>query len=330
MTDREQALGARVDRLQDKLIDWTRQLVAIPTVNPYSGDSSAGSEAAGQDWIEARLRELGARTRRIPVPTDVYQRGGIIGPEGRSWEGRENVVAQWVVGDGRGPTLLLNDHMDTVGVEGMDHAPFDPVIKDGLMYGRGTTDTKGNLVVGLMAIEALLADAEGLGGAIVFESVVDEECNGGGAGTLACCLAGVTGDLALCLDGPKGVAHHGCNGIATARVVVEGRAGHGSRAGSVNAIDKAVAAKQAIDAFGAALRAEHPTCRTNVGVFRSGTLPAIVPGEAELQINMSYPPEEAARAERELGQWGGALFRDMRAIRAPEGCWGFWPAGHSL
>ena len=50
-----------VRKLQDRQLAWTRELVAIPTVNPYSGDESAGSEATGQDWVEARLKELGAR-----------------------------------------------------------------------------------------------------------------------------------------------------------------------------------------------------------------------------------------------------------------------------
>ena len=55
--------------------------------------------------------------------------------------------------------------------------------------------------MGLVVVEALLKHGGGLNGRIVFESVVDEECNGGGAGTLACCEAGITGDVAICLDG---------------------------------------------------------------------------------------------------------------------------------
>ena len=220
------------------------------------------------------------------------------------------MVAEWTLGNGRGPRVLLNDHMDTVGVQGMEIEPFSPDIREGRMYGRGTSDTKGNLVSGLMAVEALLERGDGLNGSVVFESVVDEECNGGGAGTLACCLAGVTGDFAICLDGCSGTINVGCDGIATALLRVFGKSGHGSFGGAVNAIDKAVAVKQAVDAFAAEHAEAFPGCLLNIGVFRSGTLPAIVPGEAEIQINMNYDISDAERALAQGRPWNGAEFRE--------------------
>jgi acetylornithine deacetylase len=309
MGRRDEQLLQAVGRLRQQQLEWTRELVRIPTVNPYSGDDSAGGEAAGQEWLERRLRELGAVTSRIPVPADVYARGGIIGPVGRSWEGRDNVVGTWVLGDGHGPTVLINDHMDTVGTAGMTVAPHEPVEAAGRLYGRGTSDTKGNLVMGLIAVAALLQCADGRRGRIVFESVVDEECNGAGAGTLACCLAGVTGDIALCLDGDRTHVDIGCNGVATARVRLVGQAAHGSGTGAVSALDKGIAAKAAVDRFTAAHQAEFPHCPVNIGVFRAGTLAAIVPGEAEMQINLNYDVCDAAAAERQQGHWGGCLFR---------------------
>lgn len=309
MTFDEKHLLETVKSLQRRLVDMTAKLVAINTVNPYSGDDSAHIETEGQNFIDDVFQSMGAATRRVPVPEDVYDRGGMIGPLNRDWTDRENVIAQWTLGDGSGPTILLNNHMDTVGTAGMTIAPFDPVIEDGKLFGRGSSDTKGNLVMGVIAVEALLKHAEQLNGRIVFEVVVDEECNGAGAGTLACCLAGVTGDFALCLDGVRGEIHNGCNGIATAKVIVKGQSGHSSQGESVNAIDKAIAVKQAIDAFGAAYAAKHPTCQTNLGIFRSGTLPAIVPGEAELQINLNYDIADAEQAQHEGLGFGGALYR---------------------
>lgn len=307
MTPTERDLLHSIAAQSEKLARWLVELVAIPTVNPYSGDSSAASEKVGQEWIADRFRELGAGVRLVPVPPDVYERGGMIGPEGRSWEGRENVVAEWTLGEGSGPTVLLNTHMDTVGADGMEIAPFDPAVRDGKLYGRGASDSKGNLVVGLIAAEALRG-APGLNGRLVFESVVDEECNGGGAGTLACCLAGVNADYAVCLDGQAGGVYVGCNGVGTARLLVRGQAGHSSQGDSVSAIDKAIAVKGAIDDFARARSRRFPHCATTVGVFRSGTLPAIVPGEAELQLNMSYDVSEAEEAARRLGRWGGGAF----------------------
>jgi len=309
MNVQEQKLLKAVEKLKDQQVEWTRELVAIPTVNPYSGDESAGSEAAGQDWVEDHLQEMGAEVRRVGVPEDVYARGGIIGPTDRSWEGRENVVGEWILGTGEGPCIILNDHMDTVGTAGMQFDPFDPVIEDGCMYGRGTSDTKGNLVTGLVAIAALLDHAGGLSGRLIFESVVDEECNGAGAGTLACCLAGVGGNFALCLDGDRTHVASGCNGVVTARVVVHGQAGHGSGRGAISALDKGIEVKQAIDAFTIEHAEVFPHCPVNIGVFRAGTLPAIVPGQAELQVNLNYDVQDASEARRRQGHWDGRLFR---------------------
>jgi len=100
MDQAEHRLLERVDGAQETLVRRLRELVAIPTVNPYSGDDSAASESAGQEWIADLFTRLGARPRRVPVPHDVYERGGVIGPAGRSWQGRDNVVAEWTVGDG--------------------------------------------------------------------------------------------------------------------------------------------------------------------------------------------------------------------------------------
>ena len=307
MNDDERELIERIESLRETLFAWTAELVAIPTVNPYSGDDSAGSEAVGLDWFADRCRAMGASVRRVPVPPDVYERGGMIGPRDRSWEGRDNVVAGWTLGTGDGPCILLNDHMDTVGTAGMEFDPFDPVIRDGRMYGRGTSDTKGCLATGLAAVQALREDA-GLNGRVVFECVVDEECNGGGAGTLACCLAGVKGDVAICLDGYSGALHVGCHGVATARVIARGRAGHAARGGSVNAIDKGIAVKLALDAFAEEHRKAYPDCPVNLGIFRSGTLPAIVPDQAELQANMVYHVRDAERSEAGGQRWGGSVF----------------------
>lgn len=309
MTSDEQALLQSVADMKDEQIASTRDLVAIPTVNPYSGDDSAGSEAAGQDWIEQEMRQMQGDVRRIDVPDNVYELGRIIGPSDRSWSDRQNVVGEWTLGSGDGKCIVLNNHMDTVGTDGMEFDPFDPVMKDGLMYGRGSSDTKGNMVMGLVAVKAILANSSGLDGRIIFESVVDEECNGAGAGTLACCFEGITGDIAICLDGSTGGLVNGCMGIATSRVLVSGKGGHSSTGGSVSAIDKAIAVKEQIDVFRDEHVEAHPSCVINIGMFHSGTLPAIVPGEAELQLNMSYDTQDAELSEEAFGVWDGAVFR---------------------
>lgn len=308
MNSRETALLESAHGLRNRQLEWTRRLIAIPTVNPYSGDASAGSEREGQDWFAAQCRAVGGRVRRVPVPDDVYQRAGMIGSRGRSWRDRDNVVAEWIFGHG-GPTIILNTHIDTVGTDGMQIDPFDPRIDNGRLYGRGSSDSKGNLIVGLTAVAALLEDTRGLNGSIILESVIDEECNGAGAGTLACCQAGIDADFSICLDGIAGIIHNGCNGVATPRLTVYGQAGHAALGVSVNAIDKAFKVKQAIDRFAEQHLQAFPDCRVNLGVFRSGTLAAIVPADAEMQLNISYAVADARRSEESGAGWNGTALR---------------------
>lgn len=308
MNAHEQALLNRIDELRDSLVAQVRELVAIPTVNPFSGDLAPAGEAAGQDWIEARFKAQGASVRRIPVPADIYARCQVPGPPNRNWKNRENVVGEWNFGPG-GPTILLNSHMDTVGVDGMTIPPFDPVVKGDILYGRGSTDTKGSMMTGVIAIQALCESGLVKRGRILYETVVDEECSGGGAGTMACCEAGVTGDVAIVLDGGRGQVVTGCNGISTAWLNVKGRQGHSSYGTAISAIDKGIAVKNAIDAFMTDYARRYPGQKGTLGVFKSGTLPANVPGEAILAVNLKYALAEAIEAERQTGVWGGALFR---------------------
>lgn len=308
LTQAESELISRVDADADNWLGWLRQLVAIPTVNPHSGDADAVGEAVGQAWMAARLQALGARVRRIPVPPDIYARAGVRGSPDRTWAGRDNVIGEWCFGEG-GPTVILNSHMDTVGVADMEIAPFDPVLRDGRVFGRGSSDSKGNLTMALAAVHALLDSGSGWRGRLVLESVVDEECGGAGAGTLACCQAGVTGDVAIVLDGARGTIACGCNGGTTARLKVYGQAGHSSAGVAVSAIDKGIAVKQAVDTFGADYARRFPTCQGSVRVFRAGHYPSVVPGTAELWINLTYDVTEAREQERLTGRWDGALFQ---------------------
>jgi len=130
------------------------RLVSIDSVNPDLVPGARGeSEIAAfvADWLtdqglEVRLAESGR-------------------------PGRANVIAT-ARGSGAGQALLLNAHMDTVGVEGM-RAPFEPGVRGGRLYGRGAMDTKGALAAFMCAA----ADARRmrLGGDVVLTAVVDEE-----------------------------------------------------------------------------------------------------------------------------------------------------------
>ena len=72
-------------------------------------------------------------------------------------------------------SLMLNGHTDTVGVDYMDIDPFDPIVKNGKMYGRGTNDMKGGLTAILSATKSIVDSGEELKGDRVIAAVCDEE-----------------------------------------------------------------------------------------------------------------------------------------------------------
>ena len=246
MADIIRTVMQEVDNLTDEMVEMCRSLVRINTVNPYAGAEPTGLEKHGQEFLKPILEDMGGKTRLFEPPPDIYERMGVIGPKGRSWRDRPNLVTEFVLGPGR--RIVINSHMDTVGVEGMVFDPFSADVQDGKIYGRGSSDDKGGMAMGIIAIKAALKCADALTGSIVHESVVDEECSGSGAGTLACSLEGYKGDEALVIDGGELILTRGCQGCLTADVSVQGRSGHAAR-GGVNAIDKALIVKNAIDRF---------------------------------------------------------------------------------
>jgi len=295
MTDFDHAISTYLDGQAERMADMLAQLVRIPTVNPYSGDPQPAGEAAGQRFFRERMREVGGETTDLPVPADIYQRSGILGPRERCWEGRENLVGRFTFGDGNGPAIVLNGHMDVIGVSDFEGDPFTGRREGDLIHGRGASDCKGGLVAGLFALEALRAVNAPVNGEVLFESVVDEECNGGGAGTLACCLAGVKGRYCIVLDGIFGTLYTGCQGVATVEVTVRGRAGHGSM-GGVSAIDKLLVVKRALDQLAAERAQMAPGFHVNIGVLRAGLAPWVVPNRGWLSANINYALEEAEEA----------------------------------
>ncbi len=137
-------------------------------------------------------------------------------------EGRPSVVGV-ARGTGGGAALMLNAHMDTVGVEGMTR-PHEPEVRDGRLYGRGAYDMKAGLAA-IMLAGAEVADA-GLRGDVVVTAVADEEHASEGVQSVlrrwsadACVVTEPT-SLRAC------VAH---KGFAWAELETRGHAAHGSR-----------------------------------------------------------------------------------------------------
>jgi acetylornithine deacetylase len=175
-------------------------LVAIDSVNPSLVPGGAGERqiaAFVADWCTKHELDV-----------------EILGTE------RPSVVAT-KRGSGGGRSLLLNGHLDTVGVAGME-APFDPRIEDGRLYGRGAYDMKGALA----AIMLAATEATGLRGDVIVTLVADEEL--ASVGTEAV-VERVHADAAIVVEPTElrvAIAHRGFVGF---ELETAGVAAHGSR-----------------------------------------------------------------------------------------------------
>ena len=308
----EPDLDLDLERVAGEATEICRRLVRLNTVNPYSGDSHPGGERAGQDYLERLWHEAGGRTERFEPPENIYSRFGALGPKDRSWRGRPVLTGEWLFGAGTGPRLLLFGHMDTVGTTGMTGAPFSAELRDGKIYGRGSSDCKAGLAAGTAAVRALTrAAGAGLNGTVVLVSTVDEECDGIGAGVMALLDRGYRADVALSLDGPGLQITEEAGGGITASIVLESSGGHAaSAAAGLSALERALKVAQAVQEF-KALRREYNGCAVNLGVFQSGTHPAQVPNRALLGVNISYTYAEALEAEKAGYGFGGGLLRPL-------------------
>lgn len=174
--------------------------------------------------------------------------------------GRPNVLAR--IGNARpgARTLMLNGHLDVVGIEGMVHPAWEAKLQEGRLYGRGSSDMKAG-VAAMCAAAARAASASGgaLDGEIIIAAVVDEEYSS--LGTRALMADGVRADAAIVTEPTRLAIMPAHKGFVWVDVVVQGRAAHGSRWDvGVDAIRHAGLLLAALDAIDSELLAarEHP------------------------------------------------------------------------
>ena len=186
----------------------TQALTRIDSRNPTLSPDSAGESAIATE-LASLLSQWGFETKLQD-----------------SAPGRPNVVAR--IGPPDTPALLLAGHLDTVGVEGMTHAPWSADIRDGRLYGRGSCDMKAGVaamsVAALRAYEEVGADAQRQ---IVVAVVTDEEYES--LGMRALIAAGVNAELAIITEPTRLAICPAHRGFVWAELEFTGRAAHGSR-----------------------------------------------------------------------------------------------------
>ena len=268
-------LKAFVRRNEPGLVETLSDLIRARTVNP------PGDEELAARVVLDRLSRSGMGSRTFaPEP------------------GRTSVVTE--VGP-ETPRVLVAAHLDVVPAgEGWTSDPFEPVVREGRVYGRGACDNKG-VAACLLALLPFLQERAGeLSAGGIFAFVADEERGSLlGMEHLACLglFDGVSG--ALIPDSPHNLdtVFISEKGLLVVDVLAHGKAAHGStpELGS-NAILHMFALLGRLDELGIA-RASHPLhspATYNVGTIEGGDAPNIVPSKCTAQIDFRYLPDQSA------------------------------------
>jgi acetylornithine deacetylase/succinyl-diaminopimelate desuccinylase-like protein len=269
------------------VVELLQELIRIPSVNPEGdpGTPHTGEQAIAE-WVAGWLRREFPQARvelREVLP------------------GRPNVVACFAGGGERKPRLLFGPHTDTVSVGGMTIAPFGGEVREGRVWGRGASDTKGPMAAMLWALREAREALPRLPHAVWFAGLCSEEAGQYGAHRLAeeerfdFVIAGEpTGMDAV-------VAHKGALWL---KLTTRGRAVHAAQPErGDNAIYKMVDLMRCIrDELTREIGVEeHPLLgRTTIsaGTIAGGSKINIVPDICTAEVDIRYLPGDTTIYER--------------------------------
>ncbi len=279
-------------------VDMTRRLVRTPSVNPGLEKSGTGEAAVAElaaDWLAGWGYET--------VITEVAA-------------GRCNVVSRR--GGGSGPSLLLNGHLDTVGVSGMTE-PFSGAVRGGRLYGRGAADMKSGVAC-ILAVAADLAAVD-IPGELIVALTADEEH--ASIGMEALVGSGAVADAAVVCEPTSLAVMPAHKGFLWIDVAVAGRAAHGSRPDAgIDAIAHMGHVLVAFEEEAARLGRETGhgllgPASLHAGTIKGGSAPSVYPDRCHLVVERrTLPGETAATVMRETERVMAAARRRCPELEA--------------
>lgn len=264
---------------EDDLVALTTALVAA------AGENPGGTEEATVEVLKGFSLDAG-----LEVSTQT------VAP------GRPNFTA--VLPGGAHPGLLFLGHSDVVPAgTGWERPPFEPYVRDGRLFGRGSTDMKGGLAAVLIALKALKNAGAELPGNAALACTVDEEDLGIG---IRAYTAAALADPAFSYSGcvvaePTDLETViGCRGDSYIELKVTGKSAHSGRpADGRNAIDAAAKILELVRADHARLQADQDALlgagSWNIGLIRGGTGTSMVAAECTVSLDRRLMPDDDAQ-----------------------------------
>jgi acetylornithine deacetylase/succinyl-diaminopimelate desuccinylase-like protein len=198
------------ERSLAELNEW----LSVPSVSAKS--EHRGDTARAAEWLAERMREAGLTTVEV-IPTS----------------GHPVVLGEWRGAPAGAPTLLLYGHYDVQPAEPLDEwhtPPFEPTVRDGKLFARGSVDDKGQVYLHLKAVQAHLATGGSLPVNVVFLVEGEEEVGSPNLGTFLqanrerlACDAIMISDTTMFAPGLPSITN-GLRGLAYMEVRVQGPA----------------------------------------------------------------------------------------------------------
>ena len=289
------ALQTAVDANWDKQVAWLQDLVRFP--------SRRGKEGPCQDWIAREFAGRGWSVDRYTLDQVAMDHlPGYSPVMDTDYSQAVQVVATVRSPEQKGRSLILQGHVDVVPegpAEMWTHPPFDPVIKDGWMNGRGSHDMKQGVTAMVFAMDALRTAGLAPASDVYVQTVTEEECTGNGA--LSTLARGYRADAALLPEPTHNTVTRAYVGVMWFRLRVRGVPVHVARAQTgTNAIMSAYALLNEIYKLTAEINETaktHPWFKTianpvkfNPGVIRGGDWGSSTPAWCEVDCRIGLLP----------------------------------------
>ena len=285
---------------REEMVDFTKELVAIPTANP---PGAAYRECVAT--IEQRLRALGLDCTVLEVPRLTSDPG--LPDRERDRYPRYCLLSFYGRG---GRTLYFHGHYDVVPASSDEQ--FRPYAERGKLFGRGSSDMKSGLAAMIYAMAAIRDCRITLDGRVGLTVVPDEETGGewGSRYLVEAGLLGKDGIGMLTAEPTGGVIWNANRGALTLRITVKGKPAHvGLHYQGVNAFDRMIVVVNALHRLKAEVeqrtthfRLEPEAARHSIlmlgGRCEGGTNFNVVPAECWFTVERRINPDEDLEAEK--------------------------------
>lgn len=258
--------------------------------------STARCEHDVQDFLFKYLQKQGFTPEFEPVNEDIVNDPAYTQVPGHTdYHGRDNILVN-ISGSGGGRSAIIDSHSDVVPAP---DEMFTPKYENGIVYGRGACDAKGQVLTVLLAIEALKALGIELKGDLQAQLVIEEEAGGNGA--LSVIRHGNKADVAVVLEPTSLKVHPANRGAVWYKLAVNGKSAHmGKYWEGVSAIKEMMGVIEILKEYEIFLRNEskgnplfpfEPSpVNVNIGQIQGGDWPATVPEQCWIEGGIAFLP----------------------------------------